>query len=267
MTINWALDLAIFFIASVLISSVGLGGGAFYVPLLLALGYTFPEASAASLFLIAVTGLSAFSGFRRAHLVDWRLAVVMDVFTDLGAFVGGYTAVHFATHYLQVGFGLLLVVSSVFMLRMQAAKRPSPVERHGFGWWRREFGDFVYSIYVPAVIPITFVIGYLSGALGIAGGLLKIPIMVLWFAVPAKVAVATSSLMVGLTGLLGFSGHLFTGKINWPLCLGVGVVVLLGGQIGSHFSIRLPERKVKQLLAFVLLLVALWMIVKALRLV
>jgi len=264
MTINWAIDLPILFIASVVLSSVGLGGGAFYVPLLLALGYAFPEASSTSLFLIMVTGFSAFSQFHRAGLVDWQLAVVMDVFTDLGAFVGGYTAVHFKAHYLQVGFGLLLVVASLFMLRMQTGKRPKPIERHGFGWWRREFGGAVYSLYVPAVIPITFAIGYLSGALGIAGGLLKIPIMVLWFAVPAKIAVATSSLMVGLTGLLGFGGHLFTGKINWPLCLGIGAVVLVGGQIGSHFSVHLPERRVKQLLAIVLLLVAAWMIVKAL---
>ncbi len=264
MTINWAIDLPIFFVVSILLSSVGLGGGAFYVPVLLALGYAFPEASTTSLFLITVTGLSAFSRFRRAGLVDWQLAVVMDVFTDLGAFVGGYTAVHFEAHYLQVGFGVLLVVASIFMLRMQVGKRPQPMERHGFGWWRREFGDAVYSLYVPAVIPLTFAIGYLSGALGIAGGLLKIPIMVLWFAVPAKVAVATSSLMVGLTGLLGFGGHLFTGEINWPLCLGIGAVVLVGGQIGSRISVHLPERKVKRLLAIVLLLTAAWMIAKAL---
>ncbi|OPX35457.1 hypothetical protein B1H10_01210 [candidate division KSB1 bacterium 4484_188] len=48
--------------------------------------------------------------------------------------------------------------------------------------------------------------------------------MILWFSVPAKVAVATSLLMVGLTGLLGFSGHLFTGQINWLLSIGVGAV-------------------------------------------
>jgi uncharacterized membrane protein YfcA len=47
--------------------------------------------------------------------------------------------------------------------------------------------------------------------MGVAGGLLKVPLMILRFSVPVKVAVATFSLMVGLTGLLGFTGHLFTG--------------------------------------------------------
>ncbi len=263
---NWALDLAVFFLASVLLSSVGLGGGAFYVPLLLALGYTFPQAASTSLFLIAVTGLSAFSQFRRARLVDWRLAVVMEAFTDLGAFVGGYTGGNFAPHYLQIAFGFFLVLASVFIFNMQGQNRSRPVERKGFGWWRRDFSGFSYSLFIPAVIPLTFAIGYLSGALGVAGGLLKIPMMVLWFAVPVKVAVATSSLMVGLTGVLGFGGHLLGGEINWPLCLGVGLVVLVGGQLGSRGSIQLPERKVKQLLAFVLLVVAVWMIAKSLTL-
>ena len=256
-------SLFLFFIISIVLSAVGLGGGAFYVPLLLALGYAFPLASSTSLFLITVTGFSAFSRFQRAKLVDWQLAVVMDTFTDIGAFVGGYTAVHFASHLLKIAFGLLLILAAVFILRLQGRQKFRPDPRQGFGYWQREFGEYRYSIFVPAIIPITFAIGYLSGALGVAGGLLKIPIMILWFSVPAKVAVATSSLMVGLTGLLGFTGHLFTGQINWLLSIGVGGVVLIGGQIGSHISIRLPEKRVKQVLAVVLVLIALWMIWQA----
>ncbi|GAB4367685.1 MAG: hypothetical protein Kow0042_08460 [Calditrichia bacterium] len=57
--------------------------------LLLAPGYAFPLASSTSLFLITVIGFSAFTHFQRAKLMDWRLAVVMDTFTDIGAFVGG----------------------------------------------------------------------------------------------------------------------------------------------------------------------------------
>ncbi|GAB4367674.1 MAG: hypothetical protein Kow0042_08440 [Calditrichia bacterium] len=63
--------------------------------------------------------------------------------------------------------------------------------------------------------------------------------------------------------MLGFAGHLFTRQINWLLSIGVGVVVLIGGQISSHISIRLPEKRVKQILAVVLVLIALWMIANA----
>ena len=250
-----------FLVISILLSSAGLGGGAFYVPLLLALGFKFSVASSTSLFLITLTGFSAFSRFQQVKLVDWKLALVMDLFTDIGAFVGGYTAWQFDTSYLKMVFGGLLILAAFFVFKMQGRQNSTRVVKRGWGYWHRVFGEFEYSIYVPAILPITFAIGYLSGALGVAGGLLKIPIMILWFRVPAKVTVATSSLMVGLTGLLGFTGHVLTGEINWLLSLSIGLIVILGGQIGAHFSIRLSERKLKRILAIVFLLISVWMIV------
>lgn len=116
------LAIIIFFIISIILSMVGLGGGAFYVPLLLALGYGFQGASTTSLFLIMVTGFAAFFQFRQAKLVDWQLAVVMETFTDIGVFVGGFTAIYFQDEYLKIIFGILLLIASYFILRMQRRK-------------------------------------------------------------------------------------------------------------------------------------------------
>jgi len=257
------LAIVIFFIVSIILSMVGLGGGAFYVPLLLALGYGFQGASTTSLFLIMVTGFAAFLQFRKAKLVDLQLALVMETFTDFGAFVGGFTAINFNGNYLKIVFGILLFIASFFILRMQHRKDKTVNLKTGFGYWQREFAGKTYSIFIPAIIPITFAIGYLSGLLGVAGGLLKIPIMVLWFGVPAKIAVATSSLMVSLTGLLGFGGHWIHSSVDWWTMIGLGAVVFIGGQIGSRVSVKLPEKKVKLLLAVVFILLGLWMIMKS----
>jgi len=257
------LAIIIFFIVSIILSMVGLGGGAFYVPLLLALGFGFQSASSTSLFLIMITGFAAFLQFRKAKLVDLQLAIVMETFTDIGAFIGGFTAIHFQGQYLKILFGVLLLIASYFILRMQMRKENTVKLKTGFGYWQREFAGYTYSIFIPAIIPITFAIGYLSGLLGVAGGLLKIPIMILWFGVPAKIAVATSSLMVSLTGLLGFGGHLINSSFDWALAIGIGTVVFIGGQIGSRVSVKLPEKKVKILLAVVFVLLGLWMIMKS----
>ena len=197
-------------------------------------------------------------------MVDWQLAFMMDIFTDLGAFVGGYTAVQFSPTYLKIAFGVVLFMAAYFIIKMQKRKTDGGQLKSGFGYWQRTFADQHYALFIPLVLPITFAIGYLSGALGIAGGMLKIPIMVLWFSVPVKIAIATSSLMVGLTGLLGLGGHLFTGQIDWKLALGLGLIVLIGGQIGARFSIKLKEKKIKQILALILGITAVWMIVKGL---
>ncbi len=257
-------EIIVFLIFSILMSMVGMGGGILYVPLLLFMGYDFQHASMLSLFLITVTGLSAFGRFRKAKLVDWQLALVMEAFTGLGAFTGGLTSVHFNGVHLKIAFGVALMVAAYFMYRSQKEQeRKNPLKIGRFRW-RRSFGGNEYSINILQIIPVTFLIGYVAGVLGIAGGVFKVPIMILWFGIPAKIAVATSSLMVSFTGLLGLGGHLMNESLDWKLALILGVVVFIGAKIGSRISIGLPEKKVKTAMAFILTGLAVFMIVKTL---
>jgi uncharacterized membrane protein YfcA len=49
--------------------------------------------------------------------------------------------------------------------------------------------------------------------------------------------------------------------------LGIGAIVLIGGQIGSRISIKLPEKWVKQMIAVILLIIDVWMFIKELYLI
>ncbi len=254
-------EIAIFFVVSIVLSMVGMGGGIFYVPLLLFLGYDFGEAAAISLFLITITGFSAFLRYRKANVVDWQLALVLETFTDIGAFTGGATALHYNPVFLKILLGVLLLIAARFTIKSSGKVRSAETLHKGFGYWHRRFGTYSYSLNLFLVIPLTFVIGYLSGLLGIAGGVFKIPVMILWFGIPLKIAVATSALMVSLTGLLGLSGHLLHTSIDWTFALVLGVTVFAGGQIGSRISLKLPEKKVKRALALILVVIGLYMII------
>lgn len=72
---------------------------------------------------------------------------------------------------------------------------------------------------------------------GISGGSFKIPLMVLLCGVPMKIAVGTSSLMVGLTALMGFLGHSIAGHFDWRIALPVAIAGLLGGVVGGKISV------------------------------
>jgi len=256
-------EIIVFFIFSIILSMVGLGGGVLYVPLLLFLGYDFQDSSTLSLFLIIVTGFSAFTRFRKAKLVDWKLALFMESFTGLGAFTGGLTSVHFNELYLKLAFAIALIVAAYLMLKPQNVLEQKHLIKTGRFYWKREFGGNSYSLNIPLIIPVAFLIGYVAGLLGIAGGVFKVPIMILWFGIPAKIAIATSSLMVSFTGLLGFGGHLVNSQPNWKLAMALAVVVFAGAQIGSRISIKLPEKSVKKIMAFVLMALSVYMIVKS----
>jgi uncharacterized membrane protein YfcA len=259
-----AIEILVFLLISVLLSMVGIGGGIFYVPIFLFLGYTFQAASTTSLFLISITGFSAFLRYRKAKMVDWQLALMLETFTDIGAFAGGATSVHFHPQLLKLSLGILLLIAAYFTMQSKKDSAVQPTLKTGFGRWHRHFNGYDYSLSLPLIIPLTFSIGYFSGLLGIAGGVFKIPIMILWFGIPAKIAIATSALMVSLTGLLGLGGHLLHTSLNWETALILGVIVFIGGQIGSRISLKLPEKKVKKVLAAILMIIAVYLIAKSL---
>ncbi len=78
-----------FFIVSLFFSMLGMGGGMFYVPILLFAKFPMHDAAAISLTLILATSVSALFVFLKNKMVDWKLAAIIDPPTDIMAFVCG----------------------------------------------------------------------------------------------------------------------------------------------------------------------------------
>jgi uncharacterized membrane protein YfcA len=104
------------------------------------------------------------------------------------------------------------------------------------------------------------VAGFVAGLLGVGGGLVKVPAVVLLGGVPMKIAVGSSSLMVGITALTGFVGHLLQGQFDLTLTVGLAAGVLVGSQIGPRLSVKIDPAKLKKVFAVLLFAIALWLI-------
>lgn len=246
------ISLLVFVLISSLASLVGLGGGVFYVPALTFLGYSFNEASTLSLLLIVVTSFSASFRFGRSGLIDWKMALVMEFFTGLGAFTGGLISVNLNETFLKILFSAVLIVIAIFMLmkKVQKDETQLPVKT-GFGYWVRNFNGMTYSIPLLLMIGVTFAAGFLSSILGISGGAIKVAAMILLFGIPSKIAVATSALMVGFTGATGLAGHLIHTTIDWKIALVLIVAVFVGGKIGSKISMGFSEETVNKVASYI----------------
>ncbi|RMG02603.1 MAG: sulfite exporter TauE/SafE family protein [Planctomycetota bacterium] len=107
-------------------------------------------------------------------------------------------------------------------------------------------GDQTYCLNLAVALPVSFVAGLASGMVGVGGGILKVPMMVLLFGVPMDIAVGCSALMVGITAVGGFVGHAASGHWDWKTSLVLAVAVFAGGQIGSRISIALDKQKLKK---------------------
>ena len=107
------------------------------------------------------------------------------------------------------------------------------------------------------VIPFMAAVGLLTSMVGIGGGALKVPLMVLLFGIPLPIAIGSSAFMVGLTATAGLLGHVSMGHFDWLPALTLAVPVFIGGQIGSRLSIRLnAQRLSKWFGAFIFLISA-----------
>jgi hypothetical protein len=251
-------------VASIVFAMMGVGGGFLYVPILLSCGIDFYTAATTSLLMLTTAQVSALYNFFKSRLVDLKLVLVLEIPTMVGAFAGGMLAHHFNVNALYVMFACVLFLASYFMLQNEAQ-----LERHSRGVsispWKltHEFRDRVYSIDLMLSTPLTFIVGYMGGMLGLAGGWLKVPIMVVLFNVPMKIAVATSSLMVMITGFSGFLGHSVVGHFDPRLALSLSVVTVIGAQIGSRISIKTESSVLRFIFALILGVVGLWMIIRA----
>jgi uncharacterized membrane protein YfcA len=129
--------------------------------------------------------------------------------------------------------------------------------------WQRRTGEQHYSVNLLVALPISLIAGLTSGMVGVGGGILKVPMMVLLLGVPIEIAVGSSALMVGITAAAGFAGHVVNGHWDWRMSLALAVAVFLGGQVGSRVSLGLEKKRLQKGFGAFLLFVALLMALRA----
>jgi len=252
---------AVFFVVSTLFSMIGMGGGILYVPILLFAGFSFKQAPAVSLILILATSSAALFTFWKNKKVDWKLALVIDPPTDVMAFVGGYFSAMVSETALKALLICILMIAGTLMLRRQ--RNTNGNIKDGRPWyWHRNFNGVEYAVNLPLVLTATALVGVLSGMLGITGGIIKLPIMVLLCGVPMDIAVATSTVMVAITALSGLVGHALHSPISWHVGLILAISAVLGGILGSRVSLKADKTVLKKWFGIVVWLVAIRLFMK-----
>lgn len=199
MTLSTALLAGIIFLVAIVFSMLGQGGGTLYTPVQVLFGIDFHIAATTSLFLIMVASLSATLVFRKAKKIDWSLAIMLESVTAVGGFVGGLTSAGFSGQTLSWVFSGIVAFAALFMIHeFKHSTKSLPTKIRWF-YWYRHFNGQRYAINLLLALPVSFVAGLISGLIGVGGGILKVPLMVLLLGIPMDIAVGSSALMVGLT--------------------------------------------------------------------
>lgn len=248
-------------ILAVPFSMVGQGGGSTYVPVLLIAGMSFYAASTTSLFMIMLASLGATLVFGRKKTVDWKLLFSIIPLAIVGAFAGGYVAQFVSILTLKIIFAAVLIIAAFFMLRpFKEGQSPSFMPQ----WmcWDRNCGEHRYRISVGLLIPATGVAGFIAGMIGVGGGLFLLPLLILLFGCPTRIAIGVSSTYVGIAALPGFIGHLVGGSaFNIWVALPLAAAAFAGASLGPTLSLKTSIPRLRVILAIVLIALAVWMVV------
>ncbi len=250
------------FIISLIMTMSGRGGGNFYVIVLVASGISMHHAAGTGQFILIATSLASSIIFQKRKTIDWKLALVLEPPTIIMAFFGGYYAYFFSGMALKLILSCLLVLASFLMLYPAKEKKGLNTEKLP-GFWRRTYGEYTYTVNLWIAVPVTIMTGFAAGMVGISGGSFKVPLMVLACGVPMRIAVGTSSAMIGITALMGFLGHTVQDGFNGEIAIPLAAVAIAGGILGARFSFKVKSENLKKIFVYTTLGAAVFMFINA----
>ncbi len=228
----------------------GSGGSIITTPSLLYLLHVEPKSAIAmSLGVVAITAtITAIDNWRRGT-VDLRVALIFGGFGMVGTFAGARLGVYTPVA-IQLGlFALVMYAAAYKMLR---GKKLAPAHPHAAG----DTAAAGPPHRIAHIAAHGVVVGVLTGLVGVGGGFLIVPALVLLSGIPMKRAVGTSLAIVAAKSYAGFAGYVTAVPINYVLMGSFTAVTVAGSFAGTHLAHKVSAEALKRSFAVFLLLVA-----------
>lgn len=211
----------LFFVVALLYSMVGFGGGSSYIAILLAFGMAVDELRILALLCNIAVVLIASVRFYKADLILWRKVLPIIIFSIPAAYLGARIRVEDQLYNVITGF--ILLAASLLMMARKTKIESMPRESE--------------STVLLAIAGTG--IGFLSGFIGIGGGIFLSPLLFLMNWGKAKQISAMCSLFILVNSLSGIAGHVENYYLLDPkLTISLIFSVIIGGLIGNRLNIK-----------------------------
>lgn len=233
-----ALGLALAALIGLSLGLLGGGGSILTVPILVyVLGFDAKAAIALSLPVVGVTSLVGVMGHWRAGNVNLRIALLFGTIAMLAAFLGARLSRELTGTVQLIILGVVMLGAAFAMLRGRPEGDPDAERRP-----------------LPLILGSGFAVGMLTGLVGVGGGFLAVPALVLLARAPMKQAVGTSLLVIVMNSAAGFAGYIGQVEIPWGFMTAFTGAAVLGILVGTRLVHRVPQAQLRR--AFAVFLVA-----------
>lgn len=202
---------------------LGGGGSILAVPVFVyALGFGVKEAIVMSLAVVGVTSLFGAVGHWRVGNVNLRIAAIFGSVAMGGTYLGARLAVFFSGTAQLILFAVVMLMAAYFMYR-----DGQPVMAHsGSG-----------KMPIGLILAEGLAVGILTGLVGVGGGFLVVPALVVLGGVAMKEAVGTSLVVIALKSAAGLLGYLGQVEVSWGF-VAVFTAIAIAGSVGGSYLVR-----------------------------
>jgi uncharacterized protein len=228
---------------------LGGGGSILTVPIFVyLLGYGAKEAIAMSLAVVGAVSLFGAASHWRAGNVNLRVALVFGGVAMVGTYAGARLAIHVSGAAQLALFAVVMLMAAFFMFRDRAASSPERGIDEAPAGASRYAGRAVVGGRGPGSMPLGLIVaeglavGVLTGLVGVGGGFLIVPALVLLGGIPMKEAVGTSLLVIGMKSSTGFLGYLGQVEVPWGFMASF-TAVAIAGILGGSYLVRFVRQE------------------------
>ena len=221
---------------------LGGGGSILTVPIFVyAMGYSAKQSIAMSLLVVGATSLVGAIRHWRAGSFDVRAALVFGVLAMVGARIGAEVA-RFIPGIVQLSLlGVVMIAAAALMLRRrdqspEVVQNPRPSS----------------TVVAVATAVVGLAVGVLTGLVGVGGGFLFVPSLVLLARLPMKTAVGTSLFVIALSTASGALGYRGQATVPWDVVAWFTVIATVGIFVGTHLVHYVSQQALRRAFAYFL---------------
>lgn len=223
-------------VVAFLYASVGHGGASGYLALLSLFAFPVTFMKPTALVLNILVSAISFYFFYRERKFDWKLFYPFAITSIPFSFLGGIITIE--THIYKIILATVLLFAIARLIGLLGKQKGG-----------------LKPVNIPLALLIGAFIGFLSGLIGIGGGIILSPVILLLGWADMKKSAAVSALFIFVNSISGLSGFLSKGGMLPISSVSLIAVVLIGGILGGYFgSKKMNTQMLRNILALVLLI-------------
>ena len=226
------------FVAGMLGSMIGLGGGIVIVPVLSFLGFSPTVAISSSLFATLSNAIASSITYSRQKRIQYTYGLKLGLLAIPGTVLGAVISTNVSPDVFKMLFGFVLIASAVYILlrkKIQSKEKTLSIQMMIF------------------VTGASFFAGIISSFFGIGGGIVFVPLMVVGMGMTMKRAAPTAQLILLFASLSGVIVHIILGHPDFTQAGFLAIGSFIGGLVGARLSLDIKERYLQIMISAVII--------------